>query len=37
MNDRQREALAMPMVGRDSDTMQRWTEPPWALALSFNR
>jgi hypothetical protein len=37
MTPEQSKAFAAPLIGRDGDRPTLWLEPPWAIALSFNR
>lgn len=37
MTPEQTRAFAAPLIGRTGDAAPPWLEPPWAIALTFNR
>ena len=37
MTPEQTKAFNAPLIGRAGDSATPWLEPPWAIALSFNR
>jgi hypothetical protein len=37
MTPQQTRAYDAPLIGRHGDAVRAWPEPPWSVALSFNR
>jgi hypothetical protein len=37
MTNEQQRAFQHPLIGKTGESIVAWQEPPWSLALTFNR